>query len=248
MFYAPDTSHGPQQLASNALSQPDYTVNRTVSATAVTTAPGALNASTALYRALMSNLDGWVKGTTTPLASNFPKVADGTMAVPTSDPKSLNAPDLTALGLAFNGVYNTLTVNDESVIPSIPSSKMYVVHLPTSDAQGNSKAGAKMPDSLVPLATFLGYSLRKSGFVAGDQNGLSSSQLAFALNTSSKNAADPRKSAQELYSNPAGYLAAWNASVDKLVADKLMLPDDAVMYKNRGLMQSVQPNFLKLGQ
>jgi hypothetical protein len=248
LFYAAGTSHGPQQLASNAKSQPDYTVDRPVAATAVSTSPGALNASTALYRALLSNLDAWVKGTATPLASNWPKVADGTMAVPTSDPKSLSAIDLSVLGLAYSGVYNTLTVNDESVIPSVPSNKAYVVHLPTQDGQGNSKAGVKMPDSAAPLATFVGYSIRKSGFVAGDQNGLSSSQLAFAVNTSAKNKADTRKSVQELYGTRDGYVAAWNASVDKLVADKLMLPDDALAYKNRGLMQAAQPNFLTLGQ
>jgi hypothetical protein len=248
LFYSAGTSHGPQQLANNARSQPDYTVDRSVAATAVSTSPGALNASTALYRALMSNLDAWVKGTATPLASSWPKVADGTMSVPTTDPKSLSAIDLPSLGLAYSGVYNTLTVNDESVIPSIPSNKMYVVHQPTQDAQGNSKAGVKMPDSAVPLASFAGYSIRKSGFVAGDQNGLSSSQLAFALNTSAKNKADTRKSVQELYGTKAGYLSAWNASVDKLVADKLMLADDAIDYKNRGLMQSSQPNFSTLGQ
>jgi len=180
--------------------------------------------------------------------SSYPKIADGSMAVPTFDPSSLGAPDLSALGLGFNGVYNTLSVNDESVIPSVPGSQMYVVHLPTTDKQGNSKAGVKMPDSAVPLATFVGYNLRRTNFVAGDQNGLGSSQLAFALNTSSKNPLDTRKSAQELYTNPAGYIAAMNAAVDKLVADQFMLPDDAVMYKNRGLMQSVQPNFLRLGQ
>jgi hypothetical protein len=248
LFYSAGTSHGPQQLANNAKSQPDYTVDRAVAATAVSSSPGALNASTALYRALMTNLDAWVKGTATPLASNWPKVADGTMSVPTTDPKSLSAIDLPSLGLAYSGVYNTLTVNDESVIPSIPSSKMYVVHQPTQDAQGNSKAGVKMPDSATPLASFVGYSIRKSGFVAGDQNGLSSSQLAFALNTSAKNKADTRKSVQELYGTKAGYLNAWNASVDKLVADKLMLADDAIDYKNRGLMQSSQPNFSTLGQ
>jgi hypothetical protein len=53
---------------------------------------------------------------------------------------------------------------------------------------------------------------------------------------------------QELYGTKAGYLSAWNASVDKLVADKLMLADDAIDYKNRGLMQSAQPNFSNLGQ
>jgi hypothetical protein len=36
--------------------------------------------------------------------------------------------------------------------------------------------------------------------------------------------------------------------VDKLVADRLMLADDAAMYKNRGVMQSLQPNFAKIGQ
>ena len=246
LFYSAGTSHGPQQLANNAKSQPDYSVDR--AGNAVAALPGALNASTALYRALLSSLESWAKGTGTPLASNWPKVSDGTMAVATSNPQSLTAPDLSALGLGFNGVYNTLTLNDESVIPTVPTSKMYVVHLPTSDAQGNSKAGVKMPDSAVPLATFVGYSLRNPGYVQGDQNGLSSSQLAFALNTASKNAKDPRKSAQELYANPAGYVAKWNAAVDALVADKLMLADDAVMYKNRGLMQSVQPNFAKLGQ
>ena len=105
-----------------------------------------------------------------------------------------------------------------------------------------------MPDSAVPLASFMSYSIRKSGFVAGDQNGLSSSQLGFALNTSAKSKADTRKSVQELYGTKAGYVSAWNASVDKLVADKLMLADDAIDYKNRGLMQSSQPNFVTLGQ
>lgn len=248
LFYVAGTSHGPQQLAANAKSQPDYTVDRAVAATAASTSPGALNASTAFYRALISNLDGWVKGSATPLSSNWPKVADGTMAVPTADPKSLTAIDLPLLGLAYTGVYNTLTLNDESVIPTLPSNKAYVVHLPTQDGQGNSKAGVKMPDIATPLATFVGYSIRKPGFAAGDQNGLSSSQLAFALNTSAKNSADTRKSVQELYGTKAGYLAAWNAAIDKMVADKVMLASDAIEYKNRGLMQAAQPNFMTLGQ
>lgn len=246
MFYAAGTSHGPTVLSDNAVSQPDYTVDRAVSATAVSTSPGALIASSALFRSLLVNLEGWVKGTATPLESNFPKVADGTMAVPTSDPKSLGAPDLSGLGLGFNGVYNTLSVNDESVIPSKPTTQFYTVLLPTSDAQGNDKGGVRMPDLAVPLTTSKGYSIRKSGFVAGDQNGLSSSQLAFALLTASKNPADPRKSVQELYTDKAGYLAQWNAAVDALAAKGLLLPDDVTMYKNRGLMQSLQPNFSKL--
>ena len=243
MFYAAGTSHGPSVLSSNARTQPDYSVDRAVASTAVSTSPGALIASSALFRSLLSNLDGWVRGTATPLDSSFPKVADKTMAVPTSSPSSLTAPDLSGLGLGFNGGYNTLSVNDESVIPSVPSSKFYVVHLPTSDGQGNDKGGVLMPDLAVPLTTSKGYSLRKSGFVAGDQNGLSSSQLAFAVLTSAKSASDPRKSVQELYTNKANYQAAWNASVDALAAKKLLLPDDVIEYKNRVQNQIAQPTF-----
>jgi len=246
MIYAAGTSHGPSQLAGNAVAQPDYSVDRTVASTAVSTSPGALIASSALFRSLINNLDGWVKGTATPVENSFPKVADGTMAVPTSSPSSLGAPDLSALGLSFNGVYNTLSVNDESVIPSIPSNKFYVVHLPTSDGQGNDKGGIRMPDLAAAITTSKGYSVRKSGFVAGDQNGLSSSQLAFGLTTAAKNPSDPRKTVQELYTNKAGYQAAWNAAVDALAAKNLILPDDVIEYKNRVQMQISQPNFSTL--
>ena len=246
LFYATGTSHGPQQLANNALSQPDYSVDRTVSATAVSASPGALNASTALYRALLVNLESWVKGAAAPLPSVWPKVSDGTMAVPTDKPSSLGAPDLAAIGLPFNGVYNTLSLNDESVIPSVPSSKFYTVLLPTNDGQGNDKAGVKMPDSAVPLATFKGYSIRRSGFSEGNQNGLSSSQIAFALTKANKKASDPRLSIEELYGTKAAYVAKVNASVDGLVTSGFMLAEDAPLYKNRALMQSQQANFAKL--
>lgn len=251
MIYAPGTSHAPLSIGDAAAAQPDYSVNRTVAATAPSASPGALVASTSLYRALLASLEGWARGTGTPPASNFPSVAAGTMAVPTFDPSSLGAPDLSALGLGFNGVYNTLSVNDESVIPSAPSNRYYVVHQPTADGQGNDRAGVKMPDIAVPLATFKGYSLRRPGFVAGDQNGLSSSQLAFALLTAEKPAADPRRSVQELYATRAGYVAAVDAAVDKLVADGLLLKgtggvDDAADHKARARMQSAQPNFSRL--
>ena len=253
MFYAPGTSHGPIALPTVAANQADYSVDRAVAATAVSASPGAQVPSTAMFRALLVNLEAWVKGTAQPLDSNFPSLAAGTMAVPGATAASLGAPSLTAIGLDFNGVYNTLSVNDESVIPTVPSSsKFYVVHLPTTDAQSNDRAGVKMPDIAVPLATFKGYSLRRSGFVAGDQNGLSSSQLAFALTTAGKQANDPRKSVQELYGTRAGYVAAVNTAVDKLVADRMLLTgavggvDDAAAYKNRAVMQSLQANFSTL--
>ncbi|MEO5795992.1 MAG: alpha/beta hydrolase domain-containing protein, partial [Rhodoferax sp.] len=156
-----------------------------------------------------------------------------------------------APGLAFNGVYNTLTLNDYSVIPAVPSNKSYLVQLPTVNSQGNEIPGVKMPDSAVPLATFTGYSLRKSGFVAGDQNGLNASQLAFAATDASRQVGDPRPSIQTLYGSKAGYVAAVNQSVNDLVARGLMLDGrfgaaDAAAYRNRAQAQILQPGMAAL--
>lgn len=168
--------------------------------------------------------------------------------MPTSSPSSLGSPDLTAAGLGFTGGYNTLSVNDDSVIPSLPSTKFYTVHLPTTDAQGNDRGGVKMPDIAVPLATFKGYILRRTGFVANAQNSLSSSQLAFALTPATKKAGDPRQSVQELYGTRAAYVTAVNTAVDRLVSDGFLLrgvggADDAIEHRNRAPMQADQVAF-----
>lgn len=248
LFYAPGTQHTPMSAFSAALAQPDYSVDRKVSATEPSANPGALVSSTALYRALFHNLVGWVQGTAKPLESRYPSVADGTLAKQTADPASVGAPDLSALGLGFSGGFNTLSVNDESVIPSVPSDKAYLILQPAVDTQGNERGGVKMPDVAVPLATFTNYNLRRSGYSQDQQNGLNSSQLAFALTAATKRPGDPRKSIQELYGSKAGYVSAVNAAIDTLVEEGFILKgiggvDDAAVYKARALMQSQQPNF-----
>jgi hypothetical protein len=97
-----------------------------------------------------------------------------------------------------------LSVNDESVSPPVPGDRYYVVPQLTTDAQGNERAGVKMPDIAVPLATFTGYNLRKPGYVAGQQNGLNSSQLAFATTPSTRKPGDPVKVCRSCYWQQVG--------------------------------------------
>ena len=190
-----------------------------------------------------------MKGTAAPLNSRYPSVTDGTLAVATTNPATVGMPDLAVAGLRYTGGYNTLSVNDESVIPSAPSELFYVVPLPMTDAQGNERAGVKMPDIAVPLATFTGYNLRKKGYAEDQQNGLNSSQLAFPLSPASRQPGDPRKSVLELYGTKAAYVDAVNRSVDELVAEGFIMKpgvggvDDAGEYRNRAQMQARQSNF-----
>jgi len=250
LFYAPGTQHTPATEAADL--QPDYTVDRSVGKDAPSANPWALVSSTAMYRALFMNLEGWVKGTAKPLDSRYPSVSDGTLAVATPNPASTGRPDLAAAGLPYNGGYNTLSINDESVSPPVPGDRYYVVHQPTTDAQGNERAGVKMPDIAVPLATFTGYNLRKKGFVEGQQNGLNSSQLAFPTTPATRKMGDPRKSLLELYGSKAGYVDAVNRAVDQLVAEGFILQpgaggvDDPAEYRNRAQMQVKQPGFQQL--
>jgi len=252
LFYAPGTQHTPMPATEAAQTQPDYTVNRTVANDDPSANPWALVSSTAMYRALLMNLEGWVKGTAAPLPTRYPSVSDGTLAVATSNPASIGAPDLAAAGLRYTGGYNTLSVNDESVSPPVPSSRFYVVPLPTTDSQGNERGGVRMPDIAVPLATFTGYNLRKKGYAEDQQNGLNSSQLAFALTPASRKPGDPRKSVLELYSSKAGYIEAVDRVVTQLVSDGFILKpgvggiDDASEYRNRAQMQVNQPSFQQL--
>ena len=143
LYYVPGFAHTPLAITRYAKGKPDFSVKGAVAA------PGSLESSpmpaSPTIRALLVNLEKWVKTGAAPLPSNYPSLADGSLAIPSTSPASLGMPDLSAIGLGFNGVYNTLSVNDESVIPSVPSNKFYVVHMPTTDALGNSKAGIKTP-------------------------------------------------------------------------------------------------------
>ena len=252
LFYAPGTQHTPLPATEAADLQPDYTVDRSVGKDDPSANPWALVSSTAMYRALFMNLEGWVKGTAKPLDNRYPSVSDGTLAVATPNPASTGRPDLAAAGLPYNGGYNTLSVNDESVSPPVPGDRYYVVPQPTTDAQGNERAGVKMPDIAVPLATFAGYNLRKKGFVEGQQNGLNSSQLAFPTTPATRKVGDPRKSLLELYGSKAAYLDAVNRAVDQLVAEGFILApgvggvDDPAEYRNRAQMQVKQAGFQQL--
>jgi len=252
LFYAPGTQHTPMPATEAAYLQPDYTVDRSVAKDDASANPWALVSSTAMYRALLMSLEGWVKGTAKPLDSRYPSVTDETLAVGTQNPASIGRPDLAAAGLRYNGVYNTLTVNDDTVSTPVPGDRYYVVPQPTTDAQGNERAVVKMPDIAVPLATFTGYNLRKKGFVEGDQNGLNSSQLAFPTTPATRKAGDSRKSVQELYGSKAAYVDAVNRAVDRLVAEGFILKsgtagiDDPAEYRNRAQMQVKQAGFQQL--
>lgn len=99
-----------------------------------------------LTHALVDALDAWVKHGTEPPASRYPRIADGTLVSPST---LAGAP-------AF--AYAPFRVDGRSEPPQVLGT--YGVLVPQVDADGNERAGVRMPFLTAPLATFTGWNLR----------------------------------------------------------------------------------------
>jgi hypothetical protein len=100
------------------------------------------------------------------------------------------------------------------------------------DADGNEMSGLRSPDLEVPLGTYTGWNVRKAGHAEGDLYGLNGSFIPFARTRAERTAAgDPRPSIEERYPSHAAYVQAVVEATERLLADGLLLEEDAQRYR-----------------
>jgi len=88
--------------------------------------------------------------------------------------------------------------------------------------------GIRMLPLAVPRATYTGWNPRADGFGAGALFPLQGAVVPFAATRSEREAArDPRASLVERYADDAAYLQAVRAAAAQMVAERLLLPQDA---------------------
>src|SRR5262249_25528700 len=106
----------------------------------------------------------------------------------------------------------------------------YRTLVPAVDADGNERAGIRLPDIAVPLATFTGWNLRSERVGAAGALGRGSgSCLPFAATAAErKKPGDPRPSLAERYTNRAEYLTRFTNSALRLREEGLLLDEDVV--------------------
>lgn len=117
--------------------------------------------------------------------------------------------------------------------------------MPKTDGDGNDIAGVRLPDVSVPLATYTGWALR-AGPQGGDGCEGAGQYIPFARTEAERNAAgDPRPSVAARYRSFEQYHRAVVRAIDGLVADRLMLCEDAADQQARlveaGLRAGVPP-------
>jgi hypothetical protein len=192
-------------------------------------------------RALLAALRDWIVHGTQPPASLYPTLDSG-MLVPLSaiDYPYVPAVNFTLAGIATQKFYldrgPLFNVGDISgVMRELPVKRgAYSVRMPQVDADGNTIGGLPNTNMLVPLATYLGWNVRKAGFSEGDSCDLTGAIVPFFRTLAERQAAgDPRPSLQERYPTHADYVAKVTAAANSLVSRRLLLPDDATFLINQ---------------
>ena len=178
-------------------------------------------------RALLVALDDWVVSGKAPPPSRVPTLADGTLV----DADKAGFPAVP--GAAIVWTTNRIAPPGDWVHPK-PADRAYRTMVCKVDADGNEAGGIRLPDIAVPLATYTGWNENKPPYPAGEIADRDGSCLPFPVDKAAREASgDPRLSIAERYKSGADYVARVQAVVTALLADRLILPEDAEKYIER---------------
>ncbi|MGA2991902.1 MAG: alpha/beta hydrolase domain-containing protein [Candidatus Korobacteraceae bacterium] len=191
------------------------------------------------WRAMIANMDAWVRSNTPPPASKYPKIADGNLA-PLNKSKfpaipGINRPKdmVEARPLDFGPNWRStgiLTVQPPKV------GKPYPALVPQVDADGNDLGGIQLPAITVPLATYTGWNLRDPSISASEQRvSFEGSYIPLPKTAEQRQrSGDPRKSIAERYTSRQEYLKRYEQAVSELVGERYILDEDRGALLKRG--------------
>lgn len=193
---------------------------------------------TFFWRSMIANMDAWVRNSTLPPASNYPKLSDGTL-VPIAAWTFPAIPDVN-LPHEANVAYRLDFGSDWGKgIVSIQPPKVgqaFPVLVPQVDEDGNERAGVHLPQVVAPLATYTGWNLRDPSIGAPDQRvPFEGSYLPFPKTAADRQQMrDPRKSVAERYTDQQAYMAKFTKAIDDLIQQRWVLPEDRAALLHRG--------------
>ncbi len=190
------------------------------------------------WRAMITNMDAWVRSGVAPPPSSYPKIADGTL-VPLKDYAFPHIPGVN-LPHEVNGAYRLdFGPNWRTGVLSMQPPKVgaaFPTLVPQVDEDGNERDGVRLPEITVPLATYAAWNLRDPSIGAPDQRvAFEASYIPFAKTAADRAASgDPRKSIAERYVSREDYLARYTKAVDNLVQQRWILDEDRAALLERG--------------
>jgi hypothetical protein len=184
-------------------------------------------------RALLLDLNRWVRDDTLPPANAYPTVANGTLVsvarygelfprgTELTPPKVAFAPRRLDFGphFASAGIIDHLPPN---------AGAPYAVLVPAPDADGTDAAGIHPVEVRVPLGTYTGWNPREASTGFGwALDRFEGSFQPFARTEAERTASgDPRSSLESRYRSRADFIEKTRAAAHQAVMDRLLLAED----------------------
>jgi hypothetical protein len=190
------------------------------------------------WRAMIANMDAWVRSNVRPPASSYPKLAEGTL-VPLAEYALPAIPGVNQPHGASAAYRIDFGPHWQIGILSLQPPKIgkpFPVLVPQVDADGNERDGVRLPEVTVPLATYTSWNLRDPSIGAPDQRvAFEASYIPFPKTAADREkTADPRKSIAERYASREAYITRYKNAVDALVKQRWILLEDREALIHRG--------------
>jgi hypothetical protein len=193
------------------------------------------------WRALITDMDQWVKNGTPPPRNTYPTVAERTL-VPLEKynfPKipGVNTPheENLAYRLDFGPQWKQGIVTYEPA----KVGKAFAGFVPQADSDGNDLGGVRLPELQVPLATYTGWNLRDPSIGAPEQRvSFLGSWIPLAKTAEErKKSGDPRPSIAERYASRAEYMDSFEQAAIRLIEQRFLLQQDLPAILERGKLE-----------
>jgi hypothetical protein len=190
------------------------------------------------WRAMIVNMDAWVRSNTAPPDNSYPKIADGTL-IPIEKYNPPAIPGLHKPHEATAAYRIDFGPDWRNGILSLQPPKVgqaFPVLVPAIDADGNERDGIRLPEISVPLASYLSWNLRDPSIGAPNE------RVAFELSfvpfprteAERRQLRDPRRSIADRYDDREEYFVRYTNALDKLIQQRWILPEDRTAMIERG--------------
>jgi hypothetical protein len=181
-------------------------------------------------RALLVAMDRWVKQGVAPPANRVPRLSDGTLV----QAKMLALPNIPGLQ-SPTSLPPLVRIGSERISGGAGAGTTLPYLVPQVDGDGNERAGIRLPEVAVPLATYTGWNFRQSSIGAPDRIiPLLGSYVPLPRTAAERDAqGDPRRAITERYVSREAYLSLVTQAAAALVKDGLLLDEDTVPVTRR---------------
>ncbi len=190
------------------------------------------NPITWLWRALVVDMDGWVRDGVAPPPSSYPRLDNGTLVLL----ENLSFPQIPgvtvpqrihqAYRLDFGAEWGRKVITKQPPVVG----KAFPSFVPQVSRDGNEVAGIRLPELSVPLATYTGWNLRDPQTGAPTERvSFIGSYLPFAKTKPDRERnGDPRLSIEERYGSREQYLGKFTEAAMDLMRSRFLLREDLV--------------------